>query len=67
MVRNHADLIKLGHELEGQTLSEEALDRAERVLYGVTTSEEALRELEHKYGHLRRTHEDQEDRSNPRG
>ena len=49
MVRNHADLIKLGHELEGQTLSEEALDRAERVLYGVTTPEEARKELEQKW------------------
>ena len=49
MVRNHADLIKLGHELGGQTLSEEALDSAERVLYGVTTSEEARKELEQKW------------------
>lgn len=49
MARNHADLIKLGHELEGQTLSEEALDRAERVLYGVTTPEEARKELEQKW------------------
>lgn len=67
MPRNHVDLIKIGHALEGKTLSEEALDRSERVLYAVTTAEEARRELEQKYGHLRSTHEDQEDRSNPRG
>ena len=49
MARSHVDLIKLGHKLEGQTLSEEALDRAERVLYGVTTPEDARKELEKKW------------------
>ena len=50
MVRNHVDLIKLGHELEGKTPSEEDLDRAERVLYGVTTPEEDREELRQKWG-----------------
>lgn len=49
MVRNHVDLVKLGQELEGKTPSEEALDRAERVLYGVTTPEDAREELEKKW------------------
>lgn len=67
MSDDHLDLIKLGHALEGQTVSEEALDRARRVLYAETTHEEAHQELEQKYGHLRSPHEHQEDRRNPRG
>lgn len=61
----HLDLIKLGHELGGQTPSEEALDRARRVLYAETTHEEAHQELDDKYN--RSPHEHQEDRRNPRG
>lgn len=48
-IQNQVALIQVGHQLGGHELSDEALDRVQRVLEGETSPEEAREGLRRKY------------------